>query len=184
MKVKNLKTPKKSYIPGLVGFAGFYIPAKENNGLEILIDDFIPTKSAAIKRVKELKAQGWDAEWGMTYDNIWIHAGRKHKKYKSKNPINLYQAFHRAQPIRLRKVKVDLPKKGDRLIKIGRLESLTYRPEYPSKLRGAEYEHKMGDTGTMMLKDKPILATREDGTGLFIIPDKSKYKFTKRGIVG
>lgn len=98
--------------------------------------------------------------------------------------ISLYSSFHGNPPARLRRIKVAWPKKGEKLVKIGRLVRVNYVPEWPSTRRGTEFYHRMGDTGARILKNKPILATREDGTGLFIIPDKAQTRFSRRGIVG
>ena len=104
--------------------------------------------------------------------------------YKLSNPLSLYQAFHGNPPARARKVKLPIPQKGERLIKIGRLHSVIYEPERPSQHRGKLFEHKLGDTGERMLREKPILATDSQGQNLYIIPDKARPKFTKRGIIG
>lgn len=96
----------------------------------------------------------------------------------------LYKEFHGNPPARVRRVKLRVPKKGDRLVMLGRLIEIVYAPQYTSKLKGKVYIHKMGDTGTMVLKHKPILATGEDGRGLYILEDKSSPKVTRRGIEG
>lgn len=97
---------------------------------------------------------------------------------------SLYESFHGNPSKGTRKVKVNVPEPGDTLVKIGRLTELRYRPEEPSQHTGTEFYHKMGDTGRMVLKNKPILATGPDGKGLFIIDDKASPKFTDRGIIG
>lgn len=97
---------------------------------------------------------------------------------------SLYESFHGNPSKGTRKVKVNVPEPGDTLVKIGRLTELRYRPEEPSQHTGTEFYHKMGDTGRMVLRNKPILATGPDGKGLFIIDDKASPKFTDRGIIG
>ena len=92
---------------------------------------------------------------------------------------SLYRSFHGANP-KSRKVKVPTP--GGSLLKIGRLTELNYRPEAPSRRAGQEYFHRLGDTGSMILPEKPILAT--DGKNLYIIPEESRTRFTERGIIG
>ena len=101
------------------------------------------------------------------------------------NPTSLYRSFHGANPKNVRKVSLKLPKKGEKLVKIGRLVEVVYIPESPSKRKGTAYQHSFGDTGeSMMLPDKPILAVSADGKQLFILNDKSHPKFGGRGIVG
>ena len=108
-----------------------------------------------------------------------------HELIKAKsNPLNLYQAFHGNPPKRMRKVNLPVPKKGSRLVKIGRLVDVTYQPEWPSRLAGRAFQHYFGDTGSIVLPEKPILATDSKGKNLFIIPDRSRPKFTRRGIIG
>ena len=100
------------------------------------------------------------------------------------NP-SLYQAFHGNPPVRERKVDLPVPKKGAKLLKIGRLIAVEYEPEFPSKLKGIHYRHESGDTGRTILKNKPILATDEKGKALYIIPTSKKYpRMTGKGIVG
>jgi hypothetical protein len=102
---------------------------------------------------------------------------------KGVNPLSLYQSFHGNPPAKTRMVNLPVPKKGQKLVKIGRLTHVTYNPELPSKRAGSHYEHAFGDTGTKILPDKPILATDEGGKNLYIIPDKAKPRFTNRGII-
>ncbi|MFA5378972.1 MAG: hypothetical protein WC455_24675 [Dehalococcoidia bacterium] len=97
---------------------------------------------------------------------------------------SLYQSFHGNPSKGTRRVRVNIPEPGDKLVKIGRLTELRYRPENPSQHVGMEFYHKLGDTGTMVLKDKPILATGPNGKGLFIINDKASPRMTGRGIIG
>lgn len=99
-------------------------------------------------------------------------------------PEGLYKSFHGNQSKGTRKVRVWIPGAGDRLVKIGRLTELRYTPEEPSEHTGTEFFHKMGDTGRMVLKKKPILATGPDGKGLFVIDDGASTKFTDRGLIG
>ena len=102
-------------------------------------------------------------------------------RHQMRNPISLYQAFHGALPKRIRKVKFELPK--GRLVKIGRLISLDYAPENPSRHVGVRYTHKFGDTGRVILPDKPLLVTDSKGKNLYIIKDGAKTHFTERGII-
>ena len=100
------------------------------------------------------------------------------------NPVNLYQSFHGNPPLRVRKVNLPVPKKGEKLIKIGRLTHVVYRPENPSRLAGKHFEHLFGDTGVRLLPHQPILATDKRGKALFIIPDKASPRMTQRGVIG
>jgi len=102
-----------------------------------------------------------------------------------KNEIpDQYRDFHGSPPRNARRVNLPNPKGGS-LMKIGRLTQINYIPENPSMLAGAEYSHKFGDTGTVVFKkNKPILAVDSTGKQLYIINDKSTYKFGPRGIVG
>lgn len=102
---------------------------------------------------------------------------------RKRNPTNLYQSFHGNPPARLRKVNLPIPKKGTRLIKIGRLTAIEYKPEHPSRLAGREFRHTLGDTGYAKLPEKPLLVTDEKGENLYIIKDGAKTKFTHRGII-
>ena len=96
-----------------------------------------------------------------------------------KNP-SLYESFHGNPPANIRKVHIKDPK---RLVKIGRLKSLVYEPEAPSKRKGTHYEHAFGDYGYKFKKgQEPILAVSEDGKQLFVV--EGKYIFGERGIVG
>jgi len=103
------------------------------------------------------------------------------KKEKDSNP--LYEDFHNATP-KTREVDLPVPDEGDKLCAIGRLESVTYTPYGSSSLRGRHFEHKSGDTGEKILKNKPILASDSKGKHLYIIPDRSRQKMTERGIIG
>ena len=100
------------------------------------------------------------------------------------NPIGLYHSFHGNPPANVRKVNLPVPKKGEKLVKIGRLTHVVYRPENPSRLAGRTFEHLFGDTGVRVLPNQPILATDSKGENLFIIPDKARPKFSERGIIG
>jgi hypothetical protein len=99
---------------------------------------------------------------------------------KSSNP--LYEDFHGATP-KTRVVDLPVPAQNDKLLAIGFLESLVYRPYGSSSLKGRLFEHKLGDDGNKIHKTKPILATDSKGRHLYIIPDKAKTKFTSRGII-
>ena len=103
---------------------------------------------------------------------------------KRRNPIaeRLYQEFHQAQP---HKRVVNVPEPRGPLLKIGRLKEIVYEPDAPSQLAGQEFQHIMGDFGSLLRhisEEKPVLAT--DGKNLFVIRGRSKYRFTRRGIVG
>ena len=96
-----------------------------------------------------------------------------------RNP-SLYEDFHGAAPKGTRKVHVKEPK---RLVKIGRLKSLVYQPDNPSKRKGTNFEHRFGDYGYKFKRgQEPILAVSDDGKQLFIV--EGKYEFDERGIVG
>ena len=99
------------------------------------------------------------------------------------NPTGLYSAFHGAQP-KVLKVKFTPPKPGEKLTMIGRLKAVEYEPEPPSKRAGTRFRHESGDTGRQVLKDHPILAVDKTGKQLYIINDKARPRFGKRGIVG
>lgn len=99
-------------------------------------------------------------------------------------PKGLYEQFHGNPPMRTRKVKIRVPNKGEKLVAIGKLVSVEYEPYGSSRRRKVRYTHELGDTGSRVLPEKPILATGKDGKGLFVIEDKSSPKFSSRGIVG
>ena len=88
--------------------------------------------------------------------------------------------------MRQRKISYEPPPKDKPLVKLGKISQINYIPEFPSKKANIEFYHNFGDYGEAMKfsKDKPILATNKDGTQLYIIKDKSKFKLTERGIVG
>jgi len=96
-------------------------------------------------------------------------------------PKGLYEQFHGASP-NLVKIKYKMPDKP--LVKIGRLLEVTYLPELPSKRTGTAYTHKWGDTGSMTLPGKPILAVDKSGKNFYILKSSSRAKFSERGIVG
>ena len=100
-----------------------------------------------------------------------------------RNPSSLYESFHGNPPARVRRVSVNMPK---RLVKIGRLLEVVYRPEAPSRRKGTAYRHEFGDDGRIVLPSNSILATNQSGTELYIIRDKpSKYPhFSSRGVIG
>lgn len=130
------------------------------------------------KYVRKVKKDG-------TILHLCTYATNPNKRGKSrKNPVTLYQKFHGNLPKNVRKVKIRIPNRGEKLIKIGRLTAIQYRPEHPSRLKGQEYRHILGDMGTRILPDKPLLATGADGKGLFIIDDGAKPMLTTRGIIG
>ena len=99
-----------------------------------------------------------------------------------KTVVRKYSDFHGTRPIRVRRVTLPNPK-GGKVMKIGRLISLTYEPESPSALKGSHFSHTFGDFGTLKFgKRKPLLVT--DGTNLYIVRDGAPYYFDKRGIIG
>jgi len=118
----------------------------------------------------------------------------KHDKRYGKNPNilgfqigkpkGLYESFHGNPSQRKRKLKIQVPEKGEKLIAIGRLINLEYSPYGSSQYKKTHFTHKLGDNGNKILPNKPILAVSEDGKQLFIVNDKSFYKFGKQGIVG
>jgi len=105
------------------------------------------------------------------------YAGRK-------NPESLYEKFHGSSPLRGRKVKYQSP--PNKVIKIGRITQIRYKPEYPSKHEGIEYYHNMGDTGEEILESNAILATDPKGKWLYILKDKNTKRpfFSPRGVIG
>jgi len=97
-----------------------------------------------------------------------------------RNPLSLYQSFHGANPKGTRRINFSVP---TRLVKIGRLKSLIYAPESPSKHVGTHFSHKFGDYGYKFVRgQEPVLAVSEDGKQLMIV--NGKYVFGDRGIVG
>jgi len=85
---------------------------------------------------------------------------------------------------RPKKASLRVPKRGDVLVRLGYLEALVYKPEGKSLKKGT-YEHKFGDTGSGKRKrSRPVLAVSRDGGQLYIINGRSKYKVTRKGIVG
>lgn len=97
---------------------------------------------------------------------------------------SLYQQFHGRPPTRIRIAYYKSPKSKEKVIKIGRLAELVYNPEPPSQYAGKYYKHQFGDYGYKFGKQQPILAVSRDGKQLYIINDRAKPKFGKRGIVG
>lgn len=105
--------------------------------------------------------------------------------YGKQNPTGgLYKAFHGNPPV-ARRVKIRVPDKNERLVSIGRLEAIEYQPYGNSKRKRQVFRHRLGDTGSKMLSQRPILATGANGKGLFIVEDKAKkIRFGSRGIIG
>lgn len=97
---------------------------------------------------------------------------------------NLYKKFHGVDPVNRRKVSYQPPKPGEELLIIGKVTQINYQPEANSQYHNTEFYHKSGDTGSRMLKNKPVLACSKDGKRIYLIPDKSKARFTERGIIG
>lgn len=95
----------------------------------------------------------------------------------------LYQAFHGNPPREVKRLQIRLPKRGERLIKIGKLSSLQYEPEPPSQRTGSRFEHEFGDYGYKFRRgQEPLLAVSADGKQLYILA--GRYRFSARGIVG
>ena len=104
------------------------------------------------------------------------------KKGMMRNPNSLlYRSFHGVSPKGTRRVKV--PRAEGRLIAIGRIVRIEYEPYGSSKRKGIHYYHIMGDDGRKIHREKPILATSEDGKSFFIVKDQAKTHFTSRGII-
>ena len=97
---------------------------------------------------------------------------------------DLGKSFHGVTDKR-RKVKIRVPRKGETLIRLGRLDAIVYQPEGRSQRRGKTYEHRFGDKGKGVRgRNRPILAVTADGKQLWIINGRSRYRVTGRGIVG
>jgi len=113
----------------------------------------------------------------------------RHKKnpnilgFQIGKPKGLYESFH-GNPPKTRKLKIGVPEPGEKIIAIGRLHSLEYKPYGSSQHKKTLFSHKLGDDGNKVLPNKPILAVSEDGKQLFVVNDKSSYNFGERGIVG
>ena len=97
--------------------------------------------------------------------------------------VRAYYDFHGAKPVRERLISFSLPK---RFWKMGLASGIRYLPERPSRHYGIEFEHSFGDEGYGVKKGArlPILAASEDGNVIILIKDRSKFKVTRRGIVG
>ena len=112
--------------------------------------------------------------------NIWEIEG-----HKNPDQHTLYESFHGTHPKGTRKVFYNPPK--GKLVKIGRLSEIKYRPEYPSKFEGTEFYHKAGDLGYKVIKSNAILCTNKEGTQLYIVREDKEVKypiFSDRGILG
>ena len=93
----------------------------------------------------------------------------------------LYQAFHGANP-KVRRVRYVPPKEP--LVAIGYITDITYLPYGSSKRKGTAYQHLWGDTGSKVLREKPILAVSQDGRNFYILRNRSSARFSERGIIG
>ena len=112
------------------------------------------------------------------------------KAAKTKNPTGnggsngLYKSFHGSEP-KIRRVDVPVPSPGEKLVAIGILERLEYKPYGSSARKGTKFYHVVGDTGDGMVASNPILASSENGKHLFIVPQHPKYPhMSDRGIIG
>lgn len=80
----------------------------------------------------------------------------------------MYEKFHSTKPDKIQIIRFKIPKK---LTKLGKVVSISYKPDPPSAYSESTWIHSF--------KKKPILAT--DGKNLFII---GKIKISSRGIEG
>lgn len=103
---------------------------------------------------------------------------------RKRKPNPLYEDFHGKPPQRVRRANLPVPNPGETLVVLGRLTHVVYQPYGNSQYAGTHFEHKMGDTGYKVLKDKPLLCTDKQGKNLYIVPDKAKPHVTERGIIG
>lgn len=94
----------------------------------------------------------------------------------------MYERFHESKPRRKRRVSVASPPGNG--VALGKVVSIVYQPPGYSGKGSHLYEHKFGDTGDRMLRQKPILVVSPDGKQLFIIKDDSRFVVNERGIVG
>ena len=104
------------------------------------------------------------------------------------NPDNdgLYEQFHGVPSVRNVPVYYDPPKKGEKLIKIGRLVQIDYVPER-GQHQGTQFYHKSGDLGHKKIKSNAILCTNQAGTQLYLVREDKNVKFpvfSERGILG
>jgi len=136
---------------------------------------------------KELRAEWWKLTPKQRTDilNEAFPPGRLYNPARSKYKArSLYEGFHGTPSKGLRSVTYENPKGP--LIKIGRLASIEYNPEQPSKHTGTRFVHESGDTGNKVLRSNLILATDRTGKNFYLIKDKkSKHPyFSERGIIG
>jgi hypothetical protein len=142
-----------------------------------------PTRDAMIKQVKAIFASGYkdNPKRGLGLLGLAIAL-----PLIPPNPTDtkLYHSFHESDPKGIRKVYYEPP--TGKLIKIGRLASIEYLPENPSKHTGTRFVHESGDLGHKTIKSNAILCTNADGSQLYIVKEhNTKYpKFTDRGIIG
>ena len=102
---------------------------------------------------------------------------------KSRRNPSLYEAFHGAKS-KVVRASFNPPKPGEKLVAVGEIEEIVYRPIGSSKRRGILYSHKAGDTGEGILPNRALLATNQRGTELYIIKDKRTMRMTERGLIG
>ena len=108
-------------------------------------------------------------------------------KRKKSNPESLYESFHNSPPANIRKVMYENPDPKKPLVEIGKISTINYVPQSPSKKQGVEFTHKMGDDGEKIKMSNALLCTDEKGENLYIIRDNPKVKrpfFNARGIIG
>ena len=129
------------------------------------------TRAKALQVMRAIYASGYKGRNPSIFDNLF---GK---------PKGLYEQFHENPP-KVRKTRIRVPNKGEKLIAIGRLTAVEYQPYGNSKRKKVIFRHKLGDTGSKMLSNKPVLATGANGKGLFVIEDESAPFFSERGIIG
>lgn len=107
------------------------------------------------------------------------------KLRRQHNP-DLYRSFHGTSPRRVVRLTMEMPDKGEKLIKIGRLRRIEYECEEPSNLAGTVFYHDAGDTGSKMVPSNIILATNQKGTQLYLLKEKKGRwpYFSSAGIIG
>lgn len=143
------------------------------------------TRKPLAKFIKENRAEidGRIARVSHKNDEVtWRNIGGFNPSRRNPTGGGLFQKFHGANPT-TRQVEFN-PPKGKKLIKIGRIVSVVYEPEPPSKLSGKQFEHKWGDTGDKMLPHRPLFCTDISGKNFFIVNDKARPYFNERGVIG
>ena len=142
----------------------------------------IAAKMLGISATQLIPQGNLGAQWEDWYDegrpdiySVWV--------LPEENPnTSLYTAFHGSKP-QLRRVRFQSPKPNETLVAIGRITQINYRPYGSSGRKGVEYTHTMGDTGSSINPEKPVLAVSQDGKRFYIIRDKARTHFSARGII-